>query len=67
MEDEVLEEANNQVSKLPALLPPATKKIKVIGKSGRFGYWGRFYYTDHLDLETAQWLIDKGYPYLKIE
>ena len=43
------------------------KEIEVLCARGEFGFGGQMYHHDRLDLETAQMLIDKGYPYLKIK
>lgn len=60
-EDQVLD--TPEVKEQPQL---PEKVIVVLCEKGEFGFGGQMYHHDRLDLETAQMLIDKGYPYLKI-
>lgn len=45
----------------------AEKQIEISCEKGEFVFDGTKYQHEDLDLETAQMLIDKGYPYLKVK
>ena len=62
----VVEAIKNSPQQQPEAVEESPKII-VLTTPGEFGWDGKLYHHDHLDLETAKWLIQQGYPYLQIK